>query len=384
MPLKILQATEYFLPDYEKGIERFVYELSRGLMGAGQDVTVLAGGRRRSRTLGGVRIEYASMYGNHMSRWTGNLYDQRITFVPSGILKMYRQDPDIVHAHHFGSGYAASLLKKYDDTPYVLTVHSAPSASPLASPIHVYRLMYKKALAGATSVVSVSNFVRDKLKQDLGIDSTVIPLSVDAQKFGTAVDKAAIRQSLGLPDTPIICMVSGIEGRRNRADLLVSAMPSILKKVRDAKLVLAGKARPECVAYLSDLAERIGVKDHLTITGKLDDLAVRDYLAASDVFVLPSKEEAGGTLVLESMASGTPIVCSGGGGISEYISDEVNGLLFDTERAGDLADKVVSLLADEKKAKAMGDNGRKLAVSGHAWGTAVSKYMSLYKDAVKA
>ncbi len=129
---------------------------------------------------------------------------------------------------------------------------------------------------------------------------------------------------------------------------------------------------------------KAGVKDHLTITGRLDDLAVRDYLAASDVFVLPSREEAGGTLVLESMASGTPVVCPDSGGISEYYPTASTGCCLISERAEDLADKVVSLLADEKKAKAMGDNGRKLAVSRHAWGTAVSQYMSLYEDAVKA
>jgi glycosyltransferase involved in cell wall biosynthesis len=175
--LKILQSTEYFLPDVERGIERFVYELSRGLMGAGQDVTVLAGGRGRERTLGGVRIEYASMYSKYVARCASTLYGRRISYLPPGIIKMYRQRPDIVHAHHYVSGYAASLLKKHNGTPYVLTVHRAPSPSPLA------HIMYKKALEGASAVISVSNTVKESVDKEFGVDSKVIPISVDARKF---------------------------------------------------------------------------------------------------------------------------------------------------------------------------------------------------------
>jgi glycosyltransferase involved in cell wall biosynthesis len=193
--MKILQATEYFLPDVERGIERFVYELSRGLMDAGHDVTVLTGGRGRGKVLGGIRIEYASMYGTRMTRWASNLHGQRITHVPSGILKMYLRRPDVVHAHNFRSGYAAALLKKSDGTPYVLTVHRVPWAPSLAGAIPVYRLMYKKALEGASTVISVSEYVKERIKKDFGVDSVVIPLSVDDQKFESCPDKSTLKLS---------------------------------------------------------------------------------------------------------------------------------------------------------------------------------------------
>jgi glycosyltransferase involved in cell wall biosynthesis len=382
--LKILQATEFFLPGVERGIERFVYELSRGLMSAGHDVVVLTGGRGRGRVLGGVRVEYASMYGNHMTRWTSNLYDQRITFVPSGILKMCRQSPDVVHAHYFGSGYAASLLKKYDGTPYVLTVHPVPSASSLSSPIPVYRLMYKKALEGASTVISVSNYVKEQIMKDFGVDSVVIPLSVDARKFEPCQDKSSLKRSMGLADGPVVCMVSSIEDRRKRADMLVKAMPLILKSIKNTTLVLAGTAGPGMTSYLSSLAEKLGVKDRVVITGRIDDMAVKSYLALADAFVLPSKEEAGGLVVLEAMSSAAPVICPDSGGITEYIRNGHNGLLFDHNSIEDLADKVASLLRDEGMATELGANGRRTAISRYSWGSAVSDYAAIYGNAVKA
>jgi len=148
--LRILQATEYFLPDAERGIERFVYELSKVLAGSGQSVTMLSGVRSRDLVLGGVRLE-------HTPSCAGEGRSPRITSVNSGALAMHRQRPDIVHAHHVGSGYAASLLKKYDGTPYVLTIHRVPPMGDLGS---VYREMYRKTVEGAYAVVAVSDGVR--------------------------------------------------------------------------------------------------------------------------------------------------------------------------------------------------------------------------------
>jgi glycosyltransferase involved in cell wall biosynthesis len=382
MFLKIVQATEYFLPDIEREIERFVYQLSRGLLSTGQEVTVLTGGHRKSRTLGGVKIEYASMYGNHVSRSAGNHRGQRLAYVPSGILKMYRQSPDIVHSHNFGSGYAAALLKKYDHTPYVLTVHMAPGAPTPANPL--YRPMYKKALDNASDVISVSHYIRDRVRQDFGVDSTVIPLSVDTEKFKPVADRSALRRGLGLPDVPHVFMVSNMDDRRKRADLLIRTMPLVLRSVKDARLLLAGNAGPETMAALNGLAERLDVKDSIMITGRLDEMSVRRYLAASDLFVLPSREEAGGMVVLEAMASGVPIIGSDRGGITEYINEGRNGFLFDSDSIEDLADKVVSLLRDEAMARSIGHNGRRLAASKYTWGSAISRYMALYRDTVKA
>ncbi len=196
--MKILQATEYFLPDAERGIERFVYELSKVLAGAGQSVTMLTGGQGRDMTLGGVRIEYAPAY---VAR---RAHDRRITNVPSGTLRMHRQRPDIVHAHHFMSGYAASLLKKNDGTPYILTIHEVPGE--LES---IYREMYRKALEGASAVVSVSNSVRDWIEKEFGVLSTVIPLSVGFAAERQVWTEAA-RQYMSIYESAVSIAISSI------------------------------------------------------------------------------------------------------------------------------------------------------------------------------
>lgn len=380
--MKIIQATEYYFPDVERGIERFVYELSKGLMAGGHNITVITGGRKQKARVHDMDVLYAPMYGKSIMKATRNLYDQRLTYVPSSLSMISRESPDIVHAHHFGGGYAASLIKMTRGIPYIMTVHVVPGASVLASPVPIYRNMYKKALLNAGLVVSVAGYVRDAVLKDFKIDSEVVPLSVDTQHFRPSPDRKELKRELGLPDSPVVLMVASLNDRRKRADMLISAMPRIKKTVRDAKLVLAGGASDEMLSYFRNLAEKHGVLDSTLFTGRLDEQTLVKYYAAADVFVLPSKEEAAGLVILEAMASGTPVVGSASGGIPEYVRDGKNGLLFNPECVDDLSDKISCILKDEKLMTDMGRTGRSLAVSVHSWEAAARSYSAIYERVV--
>lgn len=81
-----------------------------------------------------------------------------------------------------------------------------------------------------------------------------------------------------------------------------------------------------------------------------------------DVSVLCSFREGFSNVVLESMASGTPIVASRVGGNPEAIEDQVTGLLFDPARPAELANKLLFLLENERLRKSMGDAARERAL----------------------
>jgi 1-acyl-sn-glycerol-3-phosphate acyltransferase len=82
--------------------------------------------------------------------------------------------------------------------------------------------------------------------------------------------------------------------------------------------------------------------------------------------------------------SGVPVICSDSGGITEYIHDGHNGMIFDHNSVEDLANRVVSLLLDEALAAELGRNGRGTAMSRYSWGSAVNGYSAIYESAVKA
>lgn len=102
-----------------------------------------------------------------------------------------------------------------------------------------------------------------------------------------------------------------------------------------------------------------------------------------DVSVLCSFREGFSNVVLESMASGTPIVASGVGGNPEAIENQVTGLLFDPLKRAELAEKLVVLLEDESLRKSMGEAARERALRLFSNAKMLESYDSIYRSLIK-
>jgi glycosyltransferase involved in cell wall biosynthesis len=106
---------------------------------------------------------------------------------------------------------------------------------------------------------------------------------------------------------------------------------------------------------------------------------VGDYLAAFDMFVLPSNREGIGSILLDAMERGLPVIASSVGGVPDIIHHEKNGLLIERGNVAQLRDAVVRLAADAAGRRAMGERGREFAKSftaEHMW----RKYLELYES----
>jgi glycosyltransferase involved in cell wall biosynthesis len=110
--------------------------------------------------------------------------------------------------------------------------------------------------------------------------------------------------------------------------------------------------------------------------GHEDD--VRSRLAASDLFVLPSRSEAFPNAVLEAMAAGLPIVASGVGGIVELIENDRTGLLVPPDDPAALADRICRLMRVPGLASRLGGAARAEARAGYSFDRMIAAFESLY------
>ena len=108
---------------------------------------------------------------------------------------------------------------------------------------------------------------------------------------------------------------------------------------------------------LESLSRELGVDDIIIWTGSRKDVA--RILQLMNVSVLTSLEEGFPNAVLESMASGIPVVATRVGGIPEAVIDGRTGFLVDSRDHGSLADRLIQLLTSDTLAKEMGDSARK-------------------------
>ncbi len=143
----------------------------------------------------------------------------------------------------------------------------------------------------------------------------------------------------------------------------------------DARLLMVGKGPEEKKLRL--LAKQNGDKTQF-ITDKISEEELARRYNESSVFCLPSLWEPFGMALCEAMACETPSVASAIGGIPEIIDDGKNSLLANPSDEIDLAEKINSLLADEKKARRLGINGRKKVMKTFTWDNTAKAYEKAY------
>jgi glycosyltransferase involved in cell wall biosynthesis len=108
------------------------------------------------------------------------------------------------------------------------------------------------------------------------------------------------------------------------------------------------------------------------------ELRFRQYLAAADVFVLPSRSEPQGLVVLEALAMGTPVIGSATGGIPDMVSDEV-GYLFPPGIAGALAACIRTAHDDPAGLRVRQAAAREHVLRSYSWDAVADRYLVAFE-----
>lgn len=210
----------------------------------------------------------------------------------------------------------------------------------------------------AHRIVTVSEYVRNYLIS-AGIPASkvqTVQTCVDLEKFDPGKAGNGLRQELGLePGTPIVGTIS-ILRRKKGHHILLDAIPRILKKVPGAVFVFAGNG-PQRDNITNQIKE-LGLGEKVFLLGLRHDIPY--ILNSIDLFVLPTLQEALGTSFVEAMAMGKALIGTDVGGVGELIKDGVNGYLVKPDSPSVLANAIIRMLEDKKKAETMGRQGMEM------------------------
>ncbi|MEO7261914.1 MAG: glycosyltransferase family 4 protein, partial [Jatrophihabitantaceae bacterium] len=234
-------------------------------------------------------------------------------------------------------------------------------------------------------VTYLAEYTRQRLAGAFGPEATLAQLTpgVDLDTFSPAVSGAAVRQRHGLTGRPVVVCVSRLVPRKGQ-DVLIQAMPAILAKVEQAALLIVGGGRHE--QRLRALAQRTGVAEQVVFTGPVPAAELPEHFAAGDVFAMPCRTrrlgmdvEGLGIVFLEASASGLPVVAGNSGGAPETVRQGVTGLVVDGVDVAAVADQVSGLLADPRRAAAMGAAGRQWTEQSWQWSTMADRLADLLR-----
>jgi len=251
-------------------------------------------------------------------------------------------------------------------------------------------LRYKLTRALETWAVKRADAVTvicEGLRGDLvarGIDPgkiTVIPNAVDIEKFemGGRPDPE-LKLKLGLGTSRVLGFIGSFYAYEG-LDLLIAALPAILKQMPDVKVLLVGGGPQD--AALKQQVMRLDLKDRVIFTGRVPHAEVNRYYDLVDVLVYARHRMRLTDLVtplkpLEAMAQGRLMVASDVGGHKELIDDGRTGVLFRAGDVDDLAVKVADLLDREADWDAMKQAGRRFVETERNWAASVARYQRVY------
>jgi alpha-maltose-1-phosphate synthase len=313
------------------------------------------------------------------------------------------QDAEVVHSHTWYANLGGHLAKLVYDVPHVVTVHSLEPLRPwkaeqLGGGYALSSWAERTALEAADAVIAVSKGSRDDMLAAYpAIDParvTVIYNGIDAVEYSPDPD-VDVLTGYGIdPERPSVVFVGRITRQKGVEHLLEAARSF----EESAQLVLcAGSAdTPELGAEVARRvrelqASRGGVT---WLEQMLPKREVIQLLSHATVFACPSIYEPLGIVNLEAMACEAAVVATATGGIVEVVVDGETGLLVPIEPgddgtgeprdpsrfAADFAERVNALLADPRRARALGRAGRERALREFAWPAIAAQTSALYRS----
>ncbi|MEA1051478.1 glycosyltransferase [Lamprobacter modestohalophilus] len=201
---------------------------------------------------------------------------------------------------------------------------------------------------------------------------------IDTEAFRPCpVAREAARNALGLdPDAFVMSVVANLHPYKGHADLLRALALAHKQLALDWVLLVAGRDQLGQRAVCENLAAELGISAQVKFLGPRDDIAA--LLAASDLQVHPSHQEALPNSIIEAMAAELPVIATRVGGIPELIEDGVNGLLVEPQRPEALAAAIVQLSRAPDVRRAMGQCSGLKVREHFTLERSVERYQQLY------
>jgi glycosyltransferase involved in cell wall biosynthesis len=279
---------------------------------------------------------------------------------------------DVVHAHDWLASNAMVWVKQA--RPYhrgVLTMHSTEYGRCgnhfWGGTSERIRAHERHGTYSADRVIAVSGVLKYELMWMYNLPDWkcwMIYNGVPVHRFDGYLDPAEVKRRYGIGPVDPVVLFSGRLSLQKGPDLLLEAVPGLLRFHPNAKVVFAGDGHLR--GELEGRAHQLGVAHATRFVGHASGGQLIDLYKSCDTVCLPSRNEPFGITALEGWAAGKPVVASQSGGPSEFVWHNVNGLkIYPTVES--IGWGIGTLFTNFEWARWMGANGRLAAESAFSW-----------------
>lgn len=277
---------------------------------------------------------------------------------------------NIVHTHMYASNITGTCAARMAHVPVTIShIHSSHEWTSRN------RVRMERMLDPLRSgYIAVSQDVKKVFLEKTGLRHAdkiqVIPACGTAFHLRNS-NPALVRKEFGIP---LECTVVGTVARLvpvKGVDVFLRAAAEILRTFPHTRFIIVGDGKEN--QMLQNLSTNLEIRDKVLFVGKRLDL--ENFYSLFDVFVLSSRNEGFGTVILEAMQSDVPVVATSVGGVPEIVTHGVTGLLVPPESPHELAAAVMKLLQNPSLARNLAEEARK-----HASRFSPAKYVQTLQD----
>jgi glycosyltransferase involved in cell wall biosynthesis len=350
--MRVLHLSWEFPPRIIGGLASHLFDLSRALTRRGVEIHVVTcnfPGAKEYELVEGVNVHRFEAYaaGDSFLGWALRM-QKNMERKGCDLINIIK-GVDVIHAHDWLSGVAGIGLKHLYKKPLITTMHSTEYGrrngihNDLQACIHEIEnwLCYE-----SWRIITCSYYMRDHVSWCFRVPENkicVVPNGVDVTKFNFDFNYWEIRNRFAHASEKILLFVGRLVPEKG-LDVLIKALPIILSKGVNAKIVVVGEG-PQRDEY-QRLANDHGLGNKILFTGHIDDWTLRALYRVADVAIVPSRFEPFGIVALEAMAAHCPLVASSIGGLDEIVDHEGTGLKVPPNNPEALAWGILRIIRD--------------------------------------
>jgi len=277
-------------------------------------------------------------------------------------------DFDVLHLHEPAIPSISLLACWAAEGPLVGTFHAAAKRQKVTFAVAPF---LEPVIEKLNARIAVSEAARETLTEHLDTDAIVVPNGIYASLYRDGkLDERWTGNTLGF--------IGRFEEPRKGLSVLTQALPAIIAEFPDVKIFVAGPG--ESSDILKDIQPSL--RSRFTFMGRISEEEKANFLASVGLYIAPNTGgESFGIILAEALAAGASVVASDIPAFDSLLGHGDYGTLFQSENSDDLATKVIELLKDSARRRAIADRG-KIYAQSFDWDVVADKIYDVYQMAM--
>jgi glycosyltransferase involved in cell wall biosynthesis len=282
-------------------------------------------------------------------------------FIRKEILPDFK--PDLIHSHlSYPAGFIGTIIQKRKNIPNIVTEHSRIT-NYFRSWFHKKCIIY--TFNNAAGIIAVSNSLKEEIRSFSNRPVSVIHNIVDTGRFNPAKPEPGTSLNIGF--------LGGLGNNNKGLDLLLKAVS--MPEKRDFLLHIGGNGA--LIGFYRNMAKEYGIESNCKFYGEIVPEKIPGFYSGLDLFILPSRYETFGIVLVEAMACGIPVIATKCGGPEEIVIPSA-GILIEKENPEELAGAILKI--SENRALYNSEAIRSYAVNTFGKQAYTDRIAALYKE----